>query len=241
MQIRKMVAALAAILAGVVSLAAWAETTEVPEGLTAQASYDGLLRVEDSQLGKVYIKPDLVFDNRYSKILVDDRVPISYKSPPRRSSRTTRSRSSSSNFALTDDQKLEMERMFLETLLEALGETENLVLTDAAGPGVLFIQAELVDLVIRIPTTASVGRSSYWVTEIGDVTLVLELRDSQTNEIFVRAIDRRSMTTIGPNGTRILTPASAKPDVRRLFKSWATFLAERLDLIKQVVIDAAAE
>ncbi len=49
------------------------------------------------------------------------------------------------------------------------------------------------------------------------------------------------MTTIGPNGTRILTPASAKPDVMRLFKSWATFLAERLDLIKQVVIDAAAE
>ncbi len=241
MQKRKTIAVLAAILAGVVSLAAWAETTEVSEGLTAHASYDGLLRVEDSILGEVYIKPDLVFDNRYSKILVDDRVPISYRSPPRRSSTTARSRSSSSNFALTDNQKLEMEGMFHETLIEALAETENLVLTDSAGSGVLLMQCELVDLVVRIPTTSGTGRTSYYVDEIGDVTLVLELRDSQTEEIFVRAIDRRSMTTIGPNGTLILTPASAKPDVRRLFRSWAALVAQRLDQIKQIVIDAAAE
>lgn len=241
MHTRRMVTAVVVVLTGVTTLTVRAETTKVSEGLVAGASYDGLYRVEGSVLGEVWVKPDLVFDGRYEMILVDDEVPISYKNTPRSSSTTSRSRSRSANFALTENQKAEMELMFYETLIEALENTENLVLTDTAGSDVLLIRAELVDLVIRIPTTPSTGRSSFYVDEVGDVTMVLELRNSQTNEIYIRTVERRAMQTVGVGGPRMFSPTSAKSDVRRLFSNWAKFVAERLELIKQTVLDAAVE
>ncbi len=241
MHTRKIIGALAAILVGAFSLAVWAESSDPPEGLTGEASYDGLYRAADTALKEVWMKPDLQFDGRYTHFLVDSEVPISYKDTPRSSSTTASARSRSANFALTDNQKAEMSNMFFETMIEALEGAQNIELTDTPGPHVLLLQAQLIDLVVRIPTTPSTGRSSFYVAEIGDVTMVLEFRDSQTNEIFIRALDRRAMQTIGGRGTMMFSPTQAKPDVRRLFSNWAAFVAERVDFIKQMVIDALAE
>lgn len=64
------------------------------------------------------------------------------------------------------------------------------------GPDVLLIRAGLLDIVSFVPPER-IGRSEIYLTEIGQVTLVLELRDSITNAILLRAIDRDS---IGDHG-----------------------------------------
>ena len=54
----------------------------------------------------------------------------------------------------------------------------------------LLIEPSLVDLVVKVPTDAPPNSTTY-TTSAGEVTLVLELRDSITHELLARVADRR--------------------------------------------------
>ena len=75
------------------------------------------------------------------------------------------------------------------------------------------------------------GRSSIYIREVGEATLVLELRDSITEAILARAVDRRAAESIGEfqKSNRAMNAAS----VRRLAGFWAVLLRERLDAYKE--------
>jgi hypothetical protein len=105
---------------------------------------------------------------------------------------------------------------------------ERFELVDEPGPDVLAVLGGLLDVVSYVPPEPIGGRSYVYLSSVGDATLVLELRDSETGTILARSIDRRAAEPIGAtlqDSNRVSNAA----EVRRLIRHWASRLREGLD------------
>jgi len=146
--------------------------------------------------------------------------------PGGESSRRTSSLSSGGPYEITEEQKARFVALMAEVMLEELGKSERFTITDATGPDVLLIRGGLLDVVSYVPPE-QLGRGGIYLSRIGEATLVLELRDSITDAILVRAIDRRAaepMTNFTESNR-----VSNTVEVRRVAKRWASLIRERLD------------
>lgn len=101
------------------------------------------------------------------------------------------------------------------------------------GPGVLVLYGALIDVVSHVPPEPP-GRSDVYMVSIGEASLVLELRDAQTEEVLVRSVDRRAAQR-GANQVMWVNPASSRAEVRRLAMRWATLLRERIDGLPELL------
>ena len=202
----------------------------VQTGPNAEVTADGLYRVDNSVMAMAWVKPDMDLTG-YTKFTLDPVVVAYQRDPQGRRSATA---GGNQNFALNPEQMENFRNMFREAVVAALTENDGYELVDAPAPDVLRITAELVDLVVRVPTDRS-GRDRTFARSYGEVTLLLELRDSQSGEIYARAADRRDPTT-NPSGNsmREVSPTFVRADVQRLFEYWANHLRDSLDEIRTV-------
>ena len=108
--------------------------------------------------------------------------------------------------------------------------------TDAGGPDVLEVRARIADLYVNAPDTAEAGRSYSFTMSAGEMTLVLELRDSETGQVLARAFDRREGRETGLlNWT---TSVSNDADARDVARVWARILRQRLDASRAAAPDS---
>ena len=236
---RKSIVSLAAagILAGCSSTPAPRGPIVLQTGPDAEVTFDGLYRVENSVVQLAYMRPDIDLRG-YSAILLDD-VEVSYQMDPRGRTRATGVGSTTENFALTEAQMADFKDRFREAVVEALSSGDGFRIADTRGPDVLRITAELMDLIIRIPTQRGANAQTGATRSYGEVTLVLEVRDSQTGDIMARAADRVDPTG-NPSGDLVsVQPAAVRTQVRRLFEYWAGLLRESLDELRGVEIEPA--
>ena len=86
----------------------------------------------------------------------------------------------------------------------------------------------LLDVVSRVPPD-TVGRSRIWIESVGEATLVLEVRDSQSNAIFARAVDRRA----AERNQQLMesNTVTNRAEVRRLGRRWGGMLREGLEAL----------
>ena len=71
------------------------------------------------------------------------------------------------------------------------------------------------------------GRNEIYLNTIGEVTLVLEIRDSTTESILARAIDR---SVVGDEfGMTRSNQVRNAAEVRRVIRSWTSTLRKNLD------------
>lgn len=112
--------------------------------------------------------------------------------------------------------------VFTEELVEGGYE-----LTDEAGGDVLLVRPAIVNLDITAPDVSSPGRSYQFSESAGEMTLYLELYDSETSAIIAKAMDRKRDRERGYMQwqTRVTNTQAAK----RIMKSWASTLREALD------------
>lgn len=215
----------AALAAGLLVLAALTgcETTSTPiDPVLGEESFDGLRRVANARVGEAWIRPDLDL-SPYTKILP---VSAGVEYRPARSRARTAS-SSSGGFELSPEARARFEALVNETFVDELGRSQRFALTDEPGPDVLLIEGQLLDVVSFVPPDR-VGRSDVFLSQVGQATLVLELRDSESNAILARLADRRAAEAVGTRMTRS-NPASNRAEVQRAVRVWATLLRERLD------------
>jgi hypothetical protein len=100
-------------------------------------------------------------------------------------------------------------------------------ITEEAGPDVLEVRARIADLYVNAPDTMEAGRTYSFTMNAGEMTLVLELRDSETGQVLARAFDRREARETGQfNWT---TSVSNEADARDIARRWARILHQRLD------------
>jgi len=222
-----------AVMASAIAIAG-CETTPAREpsiqmGPNAEITVDGLHRVDDSRMNLAYVKPDVDLSS-YTKIMFDP-VSIAYKTEPQGTGRMRTARRES-NFALTPKQTENMKALFQEAAINALTSDNGYQIVSQPGPDVLRVSSALIDLIVTVPTQQSVGRNRTFAESYGVVTLVVELRDSETGEIFARVADRKEP---GSNaGMNEVNSATVTSDLRRMFRFWSGYLREGVDKVRSL-------
>ena len=221
----------AAILAGCATASG---PPTLQTGPDAEVTVDGLYRVDNSLVAMAYMKPDM--DLRGYTAIMLDPVAVAYQRDP--GGRTSGAPGAgAANFALNANQMDNLKSWFQEAVVEALSGDGGYRIVDTPGPDVLRITAELIDLIVRIPTQGAGSRGRMAVRSYGEVTLVLEARDSQSGEILARAADRRDPTGNPTDELVQVVPGIVRANTRTLFEFWAGILRERLDELRQVQVD----
>ncbi len=197
----------------------------IQTGPDAELSFDGLHKVDNSQADVAWARPD--FDiSGYTKIWLVG-AGIEYRQVKDRG-RSTIARSQGGPYFIDDKSRAQFEELVGKVFKEEFEKIEKYELVDGPGPDVLMIRGGLLDVTSYVPPDPIGGRSYIYLSSVGEATLVLELRDSETGTILARSVDRRAAETIGGTFTRSNSVTNSA-EARRLIRFWATRLREGLD------------
>jgi hypothetical protein len=204
------------LVAGLSSLLAGCVTTPspVPEIVL---SYDGLVPVEGTQMSRVWIREGFSLAG-YNRVMLVS-AGIQYR--PRSPNEGTQSSST---------QPTREERELFESLITEEFDTalDRLILKQASGPGpdVLLVRGVMLDVVTRnVVSRGSATSASQRLDSVGQATFMVELIDSESNAVLVRALDTRSAKTPGRNRTEQISDT----EVRNLISRWANMLVDALN------------
>ena len=218
-----------ALVFGVVLVACTTAPPTIQTGPDAELSFDGLHKVDNSQADIAWARAD--FDiSGYSKILPVG-AGVEYRQVKDRG-RSTMARSQGGPYFIDDKARGQFETLVTDVFAEELHKSERFTIVDEPGPDVLTIWGGLLDVISYVPTDPAANRSVVFLSSIGEATLVLELRDSETDTILARSVDRRAAETISPTFQRSNSVTSSS-EVRRLARFWGTRLREGLDGFNQ--------
>lgn len=193
-----------------------------------EAEWDGLVREPHPQLSAVFVRPGArEYMTAFRSVMLDP-VYISFASDfgtQRRAGSTARRLNADDLEAIRQN----LAGMFREIFREELA-AGGYELVDGPGPETLRVTPGIVDLFITAPAAAeAVGRSRTYTANSGRMTLVVELRDSETSELLARAVDGRSGRTTGM--MTFTNRVTNTADARRAIRVWARALRDGLDAL----------
>jgi hypothetical protein len=215
------IATLSLVLVGLLGCASPAPgPIEYRDAVTA----DGLHQVRTSRVAGAYVKPGARLGS-YSKIRIAP-VTVAYKRPPRSAQRSYGSLHG--NYALSDEAMARFEGLFQEAFEKQFAASESFSLVDEPGADVLEVQGRIVDLIVEVPPEPT-GRSRAYAKQAGAMTLILDVRDSLTDEPLARFADRRVVSNTAGFHLSRQTTTSTTAELRRTFGRWARLLRDALD------------
>ncbi|HSM30576.1 MAG TPA: DUF3313 family protein [Woeseiaceae bacterium] len=220
----KRVVALAAVLV----VAGCATEPSIQSGPNTETTFDGLVRIDHARFAAAWVDPDVDL-KQYDKI-IPGGAEFEFRSVQKMSASAAR-RSNEREFWISDTNKQRLVDTVTEVFTEELQKSEHFTVTDEPGPDALIIVGGLHDIVSQVPPE-DVGRSEVWLRSVGEATLVIELRDSLSNEVVYRAVERRAAENVGNQMIRANT-ATTWAEVRRWARRWAVRLREGLDSIHE--------
>lgn len=189
----------------------------------AEVSFDGLHKVKGGRMKEAWARPD--FDvSSYSKIMVQG-AGVEFRPGGWRGS--SRDIGPGGHYAVSDETKVMFREQMGEAFLAELSKGEHFTIVTEAGPDVLLIRGSLIDVISKVPREQGV-RSNTYLSEVGQATLVLEIRDSVSDGILYRATDRQTASKSG-SGLSYSTTVTNVMEFRRVAERWATILREGLD------------
>lgn len=188
-----------------------------------QTSPDGLQLVKSKKLDILYVRPGATLTG-YTKIAIDP-VEVAFdkkwEPDPRAVNDKDRER-------IRKDLADEFQKVFTKELQEKGGYE----IVNTAGPDVLRVTAAIIDLYITAPDVSSktAGRVNSYVISAGSMTLVAELRDSESGAILARVADQKGGRETGP--VQWATSTSNRAAARSVLATWARILRDALDAAK---------
>ena len=187
-------------------------------------SFDGLYPVSGARRGtQVWVRED--FDlSSYNKILLEG-AGISYR-PVKKGSSMAGANSSKQTFPISAKNRAAVRDTFAESFTKILGAQKRFEVVEEAGPDVLLIRGALLDVISSVPPDP-IGRSNIYLTSVGQATLIVELRDSETETPLLRAMERRA-TSANSNRAIWSNPVNNMREVRLLADAWARRVSENL-------------
>lgn len=209
-------------LSAIVLTGCAAPSATIDTSAGVEPTFDGLYPVEGGRMDGAWARPDFSVEP-YSKIMLQG-VGIEYR--PGGATRYSATRSEE-HYAMTPEQKERFEAEMRDAFLGELSKGEHYEIVTEPGPDVLLVRGGLLDVVSYVPPDP-VGNSDIYLSRVGEATLVLEMRDSVSGAILVRAIDRRAAEDIArgfTNSNRV----SNRSEARRLAQTWGRILREGLD------------
>ena len=211
-----------AILAGVLLAAA--------SPLLAQASadnWDGLVRVRSDKMDMVFLAPEADF-RPYTQVLIEPSE-MAMRANWLRDQRRSSAASLGDQPTERDiERALDRGRRQFDTYFAEAFTKAGFTIATAPGPEVARIRPAVADIDVTAPDTGA-ARTRNFSEQAGSGTLVIEVRDSLTNTLLGRAVERR---IAGDNGPWLRTAASNRADFDRLFRNWAQASAQGLVELK---------
>lgn len=209
------------VLLGLVLTGCISTTPTFQTGPDAEVTFDGLTRVDGTAMDVTWARTDLDHSG-YNKVIFDG-VGIRYR-PVKGSysGKASTKKSHLTEFPLDDATKERLAIEIAAAFLEELRMSEQYEVVVESGPSVLLVRGELIDVVSNTPPDPP-GHGDVWVSSIGNATLVLELRDSQSGAIFARAVDRQGLERPGSLMMRS-DSVNSRAEVRRLGRRWGRVL-----------------
>lgn len=184
---------------------------------TGEVNIEGLQAVSARNFEAAFVRPGIRFSN-YKKLMVDE-LELAFRTPDR----------AQNQFPLGEDQKTRLRAAMATAFGEELGKLEAVEIVTEPGPDVLALHVRVQDIVARAPgrRVGGAGRAGFALETIGEMTLVMELRDSQSNEVLVRAFDRRAVEGAAMvSGDGVI---STWEGVDRIVARWASRAREGLE------------
>ncbi len=212
----------AAVLAGLLFSQLPANPLQAEDKKPPEVSHDGLHLLKDSKLALVYAKPGLDL-SPYDKFMLLDCY-VAFKKNWRRNYNNSALRRVTEKDM--DKIKKLVAKTFREEMIQELDKKGGYPLVDKPAADVLLIRPAIIDLVVTAPDTMSPNEATF-VSSAGSETLYVELYDSVSSEILVRAIDRRADPGYG--GMEMSSRVSNVAAERRMVKYWADALRKQLN------------
>jgi hypothetical protein len=122
--------------------------------------------------------------------------------------------------------KASLAAQFREVFTEELSQG-GYELSETTGHDVLLLRPALVNIAVNAPDLMTAGRSSVYAESAGQMTLYLELWDSETRTILGRVMDAQAdANTFGQRMTSVDNRAAAA----QILREWAVELRKKLDV-----------
>jgi hypothetical protein len=222
------------VLLSVLAIAACSSSTApaLQSGEDAEVTFDGLTRVDNTIMDSVWAQPGI--DLRGVSKVIFVPVGISYRDvepsdPSTALRRSTRSRETElREFQLDEETKAFFEAEIGAAFSDEVSASEVYTVVDEPGPDVIKVGVALLDVVSRVPPQART-QPRVFIEMVGEATLVLEIRGSMSNTIYLRAVDRRAAQQQSQmiESNRVTNSA----EIRRLGRRWGQIVREGLDML----------
>jgi Protein of unknown function (DUF3313) len=189
-------------------------------------SWDGLVQVKPKRMDAAYLLPGADFRS-YTKLMVDP-AEVAFAKNWLRSQND--SRNLSRQVTQEDAEKIlaaarsNFDEIFVEAFTKA-----GYTIVQAPGPDVMRVSTGVLNLYVTAPDVPTAGRSTTYTTQAGEATLVIEVRDSTTNLLLGRVLDRRETQR---STMQMTTSVSNLAEFRTLFKAWAGIAVKGLQELK---------
>lgn len=207
----------ALVLAGLALAPAWAAPPDTTE--------DGLKLITVKGIDLAYVRPGVSFAP-YKRFMVEPAdVAFSKDWKPQRPG-------SSLPISKTEREEIRtgLAKLFNETFGAELQKGGYAIAKDSA-PDVLRIIPRLVDVYVNAPDVGTAGRSKSFVMNAGRMTLVAELRDSETGATVARVADRSQARE--HMQAQWSTSAWNAAEAQDLIRDWAKILRSRMDAVRK--------
>jgi hypothetical protein len=204
-------------------LAAWMcavvpNPVALARGQPPAVSHDGLKLATSKNVALIYIREGATL-SAYRKVMLDP-VQVAFD---KQWSRDRRDVDADDRERIRDGVAEEFREVFTAELQQSGGYE---IVADVA-PDVLRVTAVIVDLFVTAPDVATAGRTKSYTVSAGRMTLIAELRDSESGAILARVADRKEASN--SNYFQWTTRTSNTADARRILRSWAVALRKGLD------------
>jgi hypothetical protein len=182
----------------------------------APSTPDGLRQVKSARVDSLYVAPGLSLA-RYGRVQIDV-VDVAFK----QDWQARHPDVSADEVAMIRHGAASVFRTEFTRELEKGGYA----VVESPGPDVLRVTASIVDLDIVSGGSADPGDRQY-IVSTADMSLVSELRDSQSGAMLARVADRKRGRNQG--NLQLSGQAAQTADARAAFATWAGYLREALD------------
>jgi len=219
------------VLKRVLALAAVVATLGVWNGALAKEptpeSWDGMPRVKRPGLDAVYLRPGASLA-KYKKVMLDP-VEVSFDKNWDPNRRLTGSNIYGGEGKIDAEAiRVDLGKLARKVTERELGRKNGYPLVDSVGEDVLRVHARIVDLYINAPDTMTPGVRNF-VVNAGEMTLVADLYDSQTNTLIGHVIDRERGQENGPYDLQIANRVTNTAEADRILSMWALRLRRALE------------
>ncbi len=220
---------LTVIMLAAAALAGCSSTPTFETGDDAEVTFDGLTRMEGTAMDIVWARTDIDLTT-YNKIMLES-LGVEYRDVDgpysgRAGTSTMRSRSDVTEFQLDAETRAIFEDEIGSAFQEEMARSNVFEIVTEAGPDVLLIRGGLLDVVSRVPPEP-MGNTQIFIDSVGEATLVLEIRGSQSNTIYVRAVDGRAASSTFQ--MQLSNRATNRAEIRRLGRRWGQLLRDGLE------------